>query len=213
MHDAVGYIRVSTQEQGKSGLGLEAQRERIERFCLDEGFAVVEWFTDIQSGKGDLSTNLRPGLAAALAKAKRLKCHVLVAKLDRLSRNMAFVATLMNQKIPFIVCDFGPDVDRFMLHIYAAVAEKERDFISDRIRAALAAKKARGERLGRECVSSSNPQESFGPQFTFLSSRSIGHIFLYTTFQWQQTRSPTSCTSCVSSKNSGGRPRIWRQMG
>ncbi len=148
MRPAIGYLRVSTEAQGKSGLGLEAQREQIQRFSDEHGFSVTEWFTDVQSGKGNQKTNLRPGLAAALATAKRAKCHLLVSKLDRLSRNATFLGILMEEKVSFLVCELGPEVDRFMLRIYAAVAEKERELIGQRIRDALAAKRARGERLG-----------------------------------------------------------------
>jgi DNA invertase Pin-like site-specific DNA recombinase len=90
----------------------------------------------------------RPQLAAALAEARRRKCSIVVAKLDRLSRDVHFISGLMTQKVPFIVAELGPDVDPFMLHIYAALAEKERRNISDRTKAALAAAKARGVQLG-----------------------------------------------------------------
>jgi DNA invertase Pin-like site-specific DNA recombinase len=148
MREAIGYIRVSTQEQGRSGLGLEAQREQIERFCETGGFQIINWHTDTQSGKGNQSTNQRPGLAAALAQAEKAKCHVIVAKLDRLSRDVAFVSDLMKQRVPFIACNLGADIEPFMLHIYAAVGEQERRLISERTRAALAAKRARGQKLG-----------------------------------------------------------------
>ena len=148
MRPAIGYLRVSTEAQGKSGLGLEAQRAQIQRFSAEHGFSVTDWFTDVQSGKGNQKTNLRPGLAAALATAKRAKCHLLVSKLDRLSRNATFLGNLMEEKVSFLVCELGPEVDRFMLRIYAAVAEKEREVIGQRIRDALAAKRARGEQLG-----------------------------------------------------------------
>ena len=95
-------------------------------------------------GKGADALNLRPNLAAALAEARKQKCSVVVAKLDRLSRDVAFVAGLMSQRVPFIVAELGTDADPFMLHIYAALAEKERRMISARTRAALKAAKARG---------------------------------------------------------------------
>ncbi len=148
MREAIGYVRVSTLEQGRSGLGLEAQREQIERFCEAEGFQIINWHTDTQSGKGDQNTNQRPGLAAALAQAEKAKCHVIVAKLDRLSRDVAFVSDLMKQRVPFIAANLGADIEPFMLHIYAAVGEQERRLISERTRVALAAKKARGQKLG-----------------------------------------------------------------
>lgn len=148
MTQVVGYIRVSTQEQGRSGLGLEAQESRIKQFCDAEGLTVVGWFRDVQSGSGTATENFRPGLHDALALAKSKKCAVVIAKLDRLSRSVSYISGLMTEKVPFIVCELGLDTDPFLLHIYAALSEKERRLISERTRAALAAKKARGEPLG-----------------------------------------------------------------
>jgi len=149
MKPIVSYIRVSTARQGRSGLGLDAQRVAIARFCEAEGYALVGEHVEVETGKGADALERRPELAAALAAAKRRKCPVLVAKLDRLSRDVAFIAGLMSQRVPFIVAELGPDADPFMLHIYAALAEKERRLISARTTAALAAAKARGVRLGR----------------------------------------------------------------
>ena len=148
MKPIVAYHRVSTERQGRSGLGLEAQAERCALFAGQNGFGVVEAFTEVETGKGSDALDRRPRLAAALAAAKRLRCPVLVAKLDRLSRDVHFVAGLMAQRVPFLVAEFGPDVDPFMLHVYAALAEKERRMVSERTRAALAVRKARGARLG-----------------------------------------------------------------
>ena len=144
----ISYIRVSTVGQGKSGLGLEAQRQAIARFAAVEGFEIVAEHVEVETGKGADALERRPQLAAALAEARRLKCAVVVAKLDRLSRNVAFVAGLMAQRVRFIVAELGPDVEPFILHIYAAIAEQERKAISDRTKGALAAAKARGTRLG-----------------------------------------------------------------
>jgi len=144
----VNYFRVSTERQGRSGLGIEAQRERCQAFAAQNGLEVVEGFTEIETGKGSDALDRRPQLAAALAAAKRLKCSVLVAKLDRLSRDVHFIAGLMVQRVPFLVAELGPDVDPFMLHIYAALAEKERRMISERTRAALQARKKQGALLG-----------------------------------------------------------------
>ncbi len=144
----VNYFRVSTERQGRSGLGIEAQRERCQAFAAQNGLEVVEGFTEIETGKGSDALDRRPQLAAALATAKRLKCSVLVAKLDRLSRDVHFIAGLMVQRVPFLVAELGPDVDPFMLHIYAALAEKERRMISERTRAALQARKKQGALLG-----------------------------------------------------------------
>lgn len=136
MKQAVIYRRVSTSEQGKSGLGLDAQTSSVTRFCDAEGFEVVSSFEDIASGK--LSLDGRPGLAAAIAQAARLKCPVVVSKLDRLSRDVAFISGLMASGVPFIVAELGADTDPFILHLYAALSEKERKLISQRTRDALA---------------------------------------------------------------------------
>jgi DNA invertase Pin-like site-specific DNA recombinase len=141
---AVSYSRVSTQEQGKSGLGLEAQTEAIERFARDNGITITGTYTEVQSGK----SAERPILDAAMKAARKSKAYVLVSKLDRLSRDVHFISGLMARKVKFLVAELGPDVDPFMLHIYAAVAEQERTKISERTKAALAAAKARGVKLG-----------------------------------------------------------------
>ena len=148
MQPVVAYFRVSTERQGRSGLGLDAQRERCVAFAAQNGTEVVEAFTEVETGKGSDALDRRPQLAAALTAAKRRRCAVLVAKLDRLSRDVHFIAGLMVQRVPFLVAELGADVDPFMLHIYAALAEKERRMISERTRAALAARKRQGARLG-----------------------------------------------------------------
>jgi DNA invertase Pin-like site-specific DNA recombinase len=182
MPNIVAYYRVSTQRQGKSGLGLEAQRAAVVRFAEGEALTIVNEFVEIESGKGADALNLRPKLAAALAEARKQKCSVVVAKLDRLSRDVAFVAGLMSQRIPFIVAELGADADPFMLHIYAALAEKERRMISARTRAALKAAKARGIVLGNPQQAARNRElaraeaESLRPLLTelrHLSSRQI----------------------------------------
>ena len=105
-------------------------------------------FTEVETGRGSDALDRRPQLAAALAAARRLRCPALVAKLDRLSRDVHFVAGLMVQRVPFLVAELGADVDPFMLHVYAALAEKERRMVSERTRAALTARKRQGARLG-----------------------------------------------------------------
>ena len=144
----VTYLRVSTQDQGRSGLGIEAQRAALERFAEAEGFAVVAEFAEVETGKGADALDKRPKLAAALAEARKRQCSVAVAKLDRLSRDVHFVSGLMAQRVPFIVAELGADVDPFVLHLYAALAEKERKLISERTKRALEAAKARGVKLG-----------------------------------------------------------------
>jgi DNA invertase Pin-like site-specific DNA recombinase len=148
MDRAVAYLRVSTQRQQRSGLGIEAQRAAIERFAAAEGLTIISEYVEAETGKGADALDRRPQLAAALATAKSAKCAVVVSKLDRLSRDVAFVAGLMAQRVPFIVAELGRDADPFMLHLFAALAEKERRLISERTRAALQAKKASGGKLG-----------------------------------------------------------------
>lgn len=148
MDKAIGYRRVSTAEQGRSGLGLEAQQEAIEKFCAVEGLQVAQWFTEIETGKGHNAMDRRPVLKAALAAARRLKAPLVVSKLDRLSRDVAFVSRLMAEKVAFIALDAGKGADPFSLHIRAAMAEDERRKISLRTKDALAALKRRGVKLG-----------------------------------------------------------------
>jgi DNA invertase Pin-like site-specific DNA recombinase len=149
MKPIVAYMRVSTSQQGRSGLGIEAQREALARFASGEGFEVVAEFVEVETGKGSDALDRRPQLAAALAKARALRCPVAVAKLDRLSRDVHFVSGLMAHRVPFLVSELGPDVDPFVLHLYAALAEKkERTLIAGRTKSALAAARAKGVKLG-----------------------------------------------------------------
>src|SRR6202163_4394706 len=144
----IAYIRVSTSEQGRSGLGIEAQRQALASFAKSEGFTIAREFVEVETGKGSDALDRRPQLKAALAAARKLRCHVAVAKLDRLSRDVHFISGLMAHKVPFLVAELGADVDPFVLHLFAALAEKERSLISTRTRQALAAAKARGVTLG-----------------------------------------------------------------
>src|SRR3979409_408898 len=144
----ITYIRVLTSQQGRSGLGIEAQRQSLSQFAKAEGLELVRGFVEVETGKGSDALDRRPQLKAALAAAKKLKCPVAVAKLDRLSRDVHFISGLMAHKVPFLVAELGPDVDPFVLHLFAALAEKERALISTRTRQALAAAKARGVTLG-----------------------------------------------------------------
>ena len=152
MGGLVTYLRVSTSQQGKSGLGIEAQREALARFAQAEGLDIVAEHLEVETGKGSDALDRRPQLKAALAQARRHRCPVAVAKLDRLSRDVHFISGLMAQRVPFLVAELGADVDPFMIHIYAALAEKERALISQRTKAALAAAKARGVRLGNPSI-------------------------------------------------------------
>ncbi|RWO40885.1 recombinase family protein [Mesorhizobium sp.] len=148
MPRAVAYYQVSTQRQGRSGLGIEAQRAAVARFAEAERMIILQEFTEIETGKGADAFDRRPQLTAALALAGQFKCPVIVAKLDRLSRDVAFIAGLMVQRVPFIVAELGADADPFMLHLYAASAEKERRLISERTKMALASRKTTGIKLG-----------------------------------------------------------------
>jgi DNA invertase Pin-like site-specific DNA recombinase len=144
VREAVGYIRVSTARQGRSELGLEAQQAAIARFAEAEAFKLVETFTETESGADDD----RPQLNAAIERARKIKAPVICAKLDRLSRDVHYISGLMKHRVPFIVAELGSDTDPFLLHIYAALAEKERALISRRTKDALAAAKARGVVIG-----------------------------------------------------------------
>jgi DNA invertase Pin-like site-specific DNA recombinase len=146
----VAYLRVSTREQGRSGLGIEAQRSTVARFAEAEGFEIIAEHVEIETGKGADALDRRPKLRDALAEARRegRGTPVVVAKLDRLSRDVHFVSGLMSRGVPFLVAELGPDVPPFLLHILASVAQQERLLIFQRTKAALAAAKARGVVLG-----------------------------------------------------------------
>ena len=146
---AIAYYRVSTQRQGRSGLGIEAQRAAVARFAEGEGITVLQEFTEVETGKGADALDRRPQLSAALASARLARCPVLVAKLDRLSRDVAFIAGLMVPRVPFIVAELGADADPFMLHLYAALAEKERRMISERTRSALSSRQGFRRKAGQ----------------------------------------------------------------
>ena len=137
----VTYLRVSTDRQGKSGLGLDAQRKAVADHVAGKGEIAAE-YVEIESGK----RNERPQLARAMAEAKRIGAVLLIAKLDRLARNVAFIANLLEAGVEIAAADM-PEANRFLLHVMAAVAEHEAQAISERTRAALAAAKARGVAL------------------------------------------------------------------
>jgi len=144
MKNLIAYYRVSTQRQGRSGLGLEAQREAVQAFAKAMGGTITAEFTEIESGR----RNNREQLALALQACKKPKATLVIAKLDRLARKVSFVSTLMDSGVDFIACD-NPHATRFTLHILAAVAEFEAEQISARTKAALKAAKARGVAIGR----------------------------------------------------------------
>jgi len=146
--NAISYIRVSTKEQGRSGLGLDAQRHAIQAFADREGFTLTKEYEEIETGKGADALSRRPILKTALDYAEKKKCCLLVYKLDRLGRNVHFISGLMERSVRFIVTSLGKDADNFQIHLFAALAEKERALISERTKAALQIKKAQGAKLG-----------------------------------------------------------------
>lgn len=145
MHKYIGYFRVSTKRQGQSGLGLDAQREAVSNYLKSVNGQLVAEFTEVEHGtrKG----NHRPQLAAALAQCRLHGATLIIAKLDRLARNVAFVSHLMESGCEFTACDF-PQANRLTIHILAAVAEHEAEMISTRTKLALAAAKRKGIVLG-----------------------------------------------------------------
>lgn len=139
----VSYVRVSTARQGASGLGLEAQRAAVKAYCDLNGCEPLAEYQEVESG----TKSQRPVLRQALAHAKRVKATLLIAKLDRLSRNVAFIANLLESGVNAVACDM-PSADHFQWHIMSAVAQREAKAISERTIAALTAAKARGTLLG-----------------------------------------------------------------
>jgi DNA invertase Pin-like site-specific DNA recombinase len=146
MRPAFAYYRVSTREQGDSRNGLEAQAKAVQAFAQGAGYSLQGESVEVASG--GLPLPGRPILQRLLFQARHAKATVLVAKLDRLSRDVAFISGLMAQGVRFVVAELGDDVDPFVLHLYAALAEKERRLIGERTKAGLAALKARGVKLG-----------------------------------------------------------------
>jgi len=155
----VAYYRVSTTEQGNSGLGIEAQKETVKQFTKNCTDCIIAEFTEIASGKSDT----RIELLKAIEYAKKNDAELLIAKLDRLSRNAAFIFTLRDTKVKFVCCDL-PDANTLTIGIFATMAQHERELISSRTKAALQAKKARGVKLG-------NPQGFNGIQKAIATRR------------------------------------------
>ena len=143
MNNYVAYYRVSTAKQGKSGLGLAAQREKIEAFAIDKGTVIAD-FTEIESGRRDQ----RCVLWEAIEYAKIHEAKLVIARLDRFSRNVSFISKIMDEGIELTIAEM-PDATTFQLHIFAALAQEERRLISERTKAALAQAKKRGAILGR----------------------------------------------------------------
>jgi DNA invertase Pin-like site-specific DNA recombinase len=144
----VAYYRVSTDQQGKSGLGLDAQKKAVLDYLNGGSWELVAEHTEIESGKN----NERLALTKAIEACRRHKATLVIARLDRLSRNVAFIAALMDSGVAFVAVD-NPHANKLTVHILAAVAEHEREIISERTKAALAAAKVRGKRLGNPRLS------------------------------------------------------------
>jgi len=149
------YYRVSTQRQGNSGLGLEAQKRAIEEYLNGGDHKVLKEFTEIETGKGSNALDRRPVLKEAISYAKKQGAKLLIAKLDRLSRNVYFISSLMESKIDFVIADM-PEANTLTIHLLSAVAEYERELISKRTKEALAAAKKRGVKLGNPKLKADN---------------------------------------------------------
>ena len=144
----VAYYRVSTARQGLSGLGLEAQQKAVMDYLNGGDWELVGDFTEVETGKGAKALNKRPQLVDAIMLCRKHKAKLVIAKLDRLARNVHFISGLMETRVDFVAVDM-PSADPFMLHVYAAMAEEETRRISQRTKDALAAAKARGVVLGQ----------------------------------------------------------------
>jgi len=152
----VSYVRVSTARQGASGLGLEAQQDAVARFLNGGAWELVAEFREVETGKGSDALAKRPQLRAALEACRKLGAILVIAKLDRLARNVHFVSGLMESKVKFVACDM-PDANELTIHMMAAFAEHEAKRISQRTKEALAVAKARGVQLGRAGAANLRP--------------------------------------------------------
>lgn len=167
----IAYYRVSTQKQGISGLGLEAQKSAVTNYLKGSDCALIGEFEEVETGKGSNALNKRPQLRAALAAAKKAKATLVIAKLDRLARNVHFISGLLETGVEFIAVDM-PNANKTMLQIFASMAEWERDAISARTKAAYDAKKARYTTLGVEfkCNLANNIKERKDAASAFAES-------------------------------------------
>jgi len=161
----VAYYRVSTERQGRSGLGLDAQKKAVADYLNGGNWTLAGEFTEVETGK----RNDRPELLKAMALCRRRKAKLVIAKLDRLSRNVAFIAALMESKVEFVAVD-NPHATKLTIHILSAVAEHEREMIAARTKAALQAAKARGVRLGR------NGAERLAPEYKAAALYRAQHL-------------------------------------
>src|SRR5262245_20110396 len=150
----VAYYRVSTDRQGRSGLGLDAQQQAVQAYLNGGDWSLIAELTEVETGK----KSDRPELAKALALCRKHKAKLVIAKRDRLSRNLAFITTMMDSGVEFVAVD-NPHANKLTLHILAAVAEHEREMIAERTKAALQAARQRGRVLGR------NATERLAPRY------------------------------------------------
>lgn len=165
---AVAYLRVSTDKQGKSGLGLEAQQASLARYVAANGLELIAEYIEVETGKGSNALSKRPQLVAALAHAKREKAGLVIAKLDRLARNVHFISGLIETGVDFAVADM-PNADKFQLHIFAALAEREAEVISQRTKDALRMAKERHVR--GELKPDGTPYPALGKHGKVLAQR------------------------------------------
>lgn len=174
----ISYLRVSTDRQGKSGLGLEAQRKQVNDFIASCGGSLMSEFIEIESGKN----NDRVELGKAIRQSQLTGCKLVIAKLDRLSRSLHYITSLSESKIDFIVCDL-PGCDQFTINLYGALAQREREMISQRTKSALESAKARGKVLGNpqnlnECKIRSKLDTDSDLNWTVIPEK-IGHSFRF----------------------------------
>ena len=146
MKKCIAYYRVSTKKQGSKGYGVDAQKETVMNFIEGQGCELVDEFVEVESGRNDN----RKQLNKAIKVCELMNAKLVVAKLDRLSRDVAFIATLMNSKVKFVVAEM-PEMTDLTCHIFAAIGQHERKMISDRTKKALAQVKKRGVILGNPC--------------------------------------------------------------
>lgn len=151
----VAYYRVSTVKQGSSGLGLDAQKEAVNNYLNGGAWVLLKEFTEVETGKGSNALSKRPHLREAIEYARKNKAKLLIAKLDRLARNVHFISTLMEQKVKFVACDF-PEANELTIHILSAMAQYETKLISVRTKAALKQAKERGKILGNPNLKADN---------------------------------------------------------
>jgi len=172
----VSYLRVSTQKQGTSGLGLDAQRAAVEGFVSTTGGALINEFQEVETGKGSDALAKRPTLRAALEFCRRKGATLVIAKLDRLARNVHFVSGLMESRVRFVACDM-PEANELTIHIMAAFAEHEAKRISQRTKEALAIAKSRGVVLGSAGAANLKPNVEIRQQAANAAIQRLRPVF------------------------------------